>query len=382
MFRPDIRGLVDYLSKPRGLLAPLTLCLAFCAPAQAQMLRPPSEMRDASRSAPELAQGVDAAGMMLRIDRLENQVRGMTGQLEQMQFQNRRLEEQVKKFQQDVEFRFQENGRGAPAARPQVAPSQGAPAQGRRTDRQDGPGPSPTVTAAQGETLPPLSGGAPTRLGRRGGSGDAFDPDNNPGAPGAPRQLGAPLQTVNPQASRQLSGPFDDDEADLNAPVDLMRRPPLAPSGAVSPGAVPQISPQNAPPQMATLAPPTPREEYDKSTAALRGGQYEAAETGFRSFLQKFPKSGLVPDATFNLGESYYRRQRPREAAEHYLKITTDYSKSQRAPEALVKLGLSLEKLGAKEQACAAYSEVGRKYPNANASVRASAERETKRAQC
>ena len=47
-----------------------------------------------------------------------------------------------------------------------------------------------------------------------------------------------------------------------------------------------------------------------------------------------------------------------------------------------MKLGLSLEKLGAKEQACAAFGEVGRKYPAAPSAVRVSAERESKRVQC
>ena len=42
----------------------------------------------------------------------------------------------------------------------------------------------------------------------------------------------------------------------------------------------------------------------------------------------------------------------------------------------------SLEQLGAKEQACAAWGEVGRKYPNAAATIKASADREQKRAQC
>ena len=108
----------------------------------------------------------------------------------------------------------------------------------------------------------------------------------------------------------------------------------------------------------------------------------EAAETGFRSFLQKFPKSSLASDATFNLGEAYFFRKRPREAAEQYLKVSTDYAQSRRAPEALVKLGLSLEQLGAKEQACAAWENLARKYPNASASIKASADREQKRAQC
>ena len=62
--------------------------------------------------------------------------------------------------------------------------------------------------------------------------------------------------------------------------------------------------------------------------------------------------------------------------------MTVDFPRAARAPEALVKLGLSLEKLGAKEQACAAFGEVGRKYPAALSSVRVSAERESKRVQC
>jgi tol-pal system protein YbgF len=116
--------------------------------------------------------------------------------------------------------------------------------------------------------------------------------------------------------------------------------------------------------------------------AALKDGQLDAAEQRFRTYLDKHPKDRLSADATFYLGESYFRRSRPREAAEQYLKVSTDFPKASRAPESLVKLGLSLEKLGAKEQACAAFGEVGRKYPSAAPTVRASAEREIKRAQC
>ena len=54
---------------------------------------------------PALAQDAE---MVVRVNRLEGQVRQLSGQLEQAQFQNRRLEEQLRKFQQDVEFRFQE----------------------------------------------------------------------------------------------------------------------------------------------------------------------------------------------------------------------------------------------------------------------------------
>jgi TolA-binding protein len=47
----------------------------------------------------------------------------------------------------------------------------------------------------------------------------------------------------------------------------------------------------------------------------------------------------------------------------------------------MLRLGQSLEKLGAKEQACAFYAEVPRKFPAAT-TTKASAQREAKRAQC
>ena len=86
----------------------------------------------------------------------------------------------------------------------------------------------------------------------------------------------------------------------------------------------------------------------------------------FAAFLQKNPHSRLIAPATYHLGESYYYQSRHREAAEQFLKIATDFSKSPVAPDAMVKLGVSLNALGAKEQACAFFSELPRKYPNAS----------------
>ena len=90
----------------------------------------------------------------------------------------------------------------------------------------------------------------------------------------------------------------------------------------------------------------------------------------------------MASDAIYYLGESFYQRGRQPEAAEQYLKISTQYADSPRAPEALLRLGQSLNALGAKEQACATYGEIARKYPNAPSMVKVGAEREAKRAQC
>jgi tol-pal system protein YbgF len=225
---------------------------------------------------------------------------------------------------------------------------------------------------------------------------------------------------------------FDDDR-DPNRPMDLMRRgraasastasptsgplvpitesPPVAaPSRAVPPPVVtaqpvpatpagpPRViplTPQNAAapvatapaasPQVAALpqAAAAPKSEYEGAIGLLKQGQYDAAEKGLSDFLAKNPKSPLAASALYNLGETYYLRARHREAAEQFLKISTAYPASNRAPDAMLRLGQSLTAIGgAREQACAAFGEVTRKYPTASASVRAAAEREAKKNQC
>lgn len=65
----------------------------------------------------------DASEVLLRLNRMENQMRQLSGELEQLQFENKRLQDQLLKFQQDVEFRFQDSagkaGGGTKSAPPQ-----------------------------------------------------------------------------------------------------------------------------------------------------------------------------------------------------------------------------------------------------------------------
>jgi tol-pal system protein YbgF len=103
---------------------------------------------------------------------------------------------------------------------------------------------------------------------------------------------------------------------------------------------------------------------------------------GFRQFLQSHPRDKLAPDATFWLGESYLQRQRHREAAEQFLKVSTEYTASNKAPDAMLRLGIALNALGAKDQACATFAQLERKFPQAGPSVRQGVEREQKRARC
>ena len=131
-----------------------------------------------------------------------------------------------------------------------------------------------------------------------------------------------------------------------------------------------------------TGGPGSTRGEYEADYTLYKNAQYDAAITGFNDFLNKYPRDRLVPDATYFLGESYARLGRHREAAEQFLKLSTDYTKSNRAPDALLRLGMALNALGAGAQACATYQEVDRKYPTAGPDLRAAVDRELKRAHC
>ncbi len=232
----------------------------------------------------------------------------------------------------------------------------------------------------------------PSQPSRANGRGDAFDPSQNPGAPGAPRPLGslAPAASTNPAGGRpDESGPAGLDRNEPGAPLDLSNGrsriagpPATTPTPPMAAAGVPASGITTPGGTVIAMAPNPAQEEFDIALGYFKQRAYENAEKGFAGFLEKNPKNKMASDAIYYLGESFYQRGRQPEAAEQYLKISTQYANSPRAPEALLRLGQSLNALGAKEQACATYGEIARKYPNAPATVKTGAEREAKRAQC
>jgi tol-pal system protein YbgF len=203
---------------------------------------------------------------------------------------------------------------------------------------------------------------------------DAYDPDAQPAAPGAPLPLGSSASASTGRSTARTA----DSLRDPGGPLDLT--PPglrdAAQPAAAAPAAGATVASLGA---GVPAAPADPvKVEYDAATDLLKTQHYDAAQQGFSAFVQKNPHSRLIAPAIYHLGESYYYQSRHREAAEQFLKIATDYSKSAVAPDAMIKLGVSLNALGAKEQACAFFSEAPRKYPG----TAAAAAREAKKASC
>jgi tol-pal system protein YbgF len=284
------------------------------------LFAPPSPVPDADGE-----QDGDRAGLLLRVERLEGDLRRANGAIEELQNQNERLADELKRFRDDVEFRL--SGAKAPVA-------SAAPA----------PAPAPSPAAAP----PPRKN-------------DAFDPNATPAAPGAPQALGA----------TQPSAPLDLGPRVAEAP------PPPAPAG-------PLKTPESGPTVIGSGLDfaDGPRAQFNTAVEAYKAGQYQTAEDGFKAFLAANAAHKLTADAIFYLGESYLQRSRPREAAEQYLRLSTDYARSPRAPESMMRLGQSLAMLGNSEQACATFAEVSRRYPTAAASLKKNVEREMQKDHC
>jgi tol-pal system protein YbgF len=283
----------------------------------------------------------DAADLVVRLNRLEGQMRQMSGDIERLQFENRQLREQQRSFQEDVEFRLQERGGGASPRTQSAPPATAEPRPQRRSEAPDAPAPGAAPGPRPLGQTPPS---APLPLpGARGGIADLLD--DNPAGPGG-------------------GGPLD---------LGAVGRTEAAPPAPARPAAGPSV---------AATGTGNPRADYDAAYAWLLQKQYEQAEMAFRGFLQSHPRHALVPDAVYWLGETYFQRTRHREAAEQFLKVSTEHARASKAPDALLKLGVSLNALGAREQACAAFAKLEREYPGAPNSVRQGVDREQKRARC
>jgi TolA-binding protein len=69
-------------------------------------------------------------------------------------------------------------------------------------------------------------------------------------------------------------------------------------------------------------------------------------------------------------------------AASSFLKGYQTYGNSPKAPDSLLKLAMSLDRLGQKDAACASFGELLTKFPTASSSVKARAQSERQRVGC
>ena len=124
------------------------------------------------------------------------------------------------------------------------------------------------------------------------------------------------------------------------------------------------------------------RDRYEFATSFLKVGDYPTAERAFREFVLSNPDHELAGNAQYWYGETFRIRQLYSDAATAYLDGYQNYPKSRKAPDNLLKLGITMVQLGEKDQGCKMISGIKKEYPKANKSVLQKAQYEQKKFNC
>ncbi|MEE8444856.1 MAG: tol-pal system protein YbgF [Alphaproteobacteria bacterium] len=126
----------------------------------------------------------------------------------------------------------------------------------------------------------------------------------------------------------------------------------------------------------------TVREQYDFSFDLLKTRKYAAAASSFQMFLDKNPKDALSGNALYWLGETRYVQKNYKEAAKVFLDGYKRFPKGAKAPDNLLKLGMSLAALGQSDSACKTLRKLLDTFPKASSKVRGAATTERKKQKC
>lgn len=275
------------------------------------------------------------ANNTVQVQQLEDEIRQLNGRIEDMSYQLLQMQETIRKAQQDNEFRFQELEKKRSDA--------GSPGQN-------------TPAVAQNQSKTPATGDGVGEIIEDSAASSSASARQKPGDAPGPTTLGAISMDANGNpVGATLSGTPADNAAGRAGATDT------ASTGG---------------------SPASEKDLYQVAYSHVLGGDYKSAEGEFKDFISRYPKSGRAADASFWLGEAQYSQERYKDAAETFLKAYQAYGKSAKAPEILLKLGMSLSALGNKDTACATLREVNKRYPDASKAVQNKSVSEQKRLAC
>jgi len=336
--------------------------------------------------------------MTVRLSALEGTVAQLTGQIEETKFTAERTARQVQVMQDDLSLRLARieaslgaSGVALPALPPPgAAPSAAAGSQVRNLASAPaapvagGAPPLPKITPGMSMSqpvmtqpsaaplAPPPAAAAPaTQATTLVPAPTALPSDNGVAADG-----GFVIRTD--AQGRVLAADPNAVAAAAQVAAAVPAPPVMAPAPQAAPGAGPVTSSQlgaGAAPTNVSLPTGTPKEQYDFAYGLLLRQDFSRAESALREFLKQNPKDPLAGNAQYWLGESYYARGLYREAITEFDGIRTKYPKSAKAPDSMLKLGMSLARMDQQQGACIALGLVVKSYPNTDVTKTAQAER-------
>ena len=295
---------------------------------------------------------VQSGDAAYRVSVLEEQVRQLNGRIEELTFQLLELQEQIRRQNEDNEFRFQELEEK----------------KGSLDDNTSGNVASTTETGETSLEKPEPSDQTVINTDSDGENGQS----NQTQTAKAPRTIdGVEIYEGQSGVDQNDSGTlgtilFDEDgnivDTTLGKPLDLTALPKADSS-------------QNPLPKNAD-------ELFQVGFDHVQTGRYDDAERALLMFSENFTDHPRMPEARFWLGESYLGRRQYQKAAQVYLDAQKRWPNSKFGPQTLLKLGVSVAGLNQRELACATFAKVLQKYPDASRAVRKNVAYEQNAARC
>jgi tol-pal system protein YbgF len=115
---------------------------------------------------------------------------------------------------------------------------------------------------------------------------------------------------------------------------------------------------------------PNAKRDYEAALSLVNARQYDAALDALAAFLVKYPDHPYADNALFWRGECYYAKGDYLHAAEQFEGVFTRFPAGNKAPDALLKLGMSRMKLGDPVKAKEYFDRLAQTYPQSDAARR------------
>ena len=278
---------------------------------------------------PPVAAGVNAAvDTELRMDRIEAEMRDLTGRVENAANGVEQLRRRLEQINSDIDVRFGQGQGPSAAALPRSTGSMAG---------AGGPAPrgaAPTMNqTASTQPNPPLH------------PGTLVPPPYTPPGLGTLTPPGSPPRAA--QAALESAG--------------------TSGAGAPSSGVLPSGSASD---------------QYNFAFGLVKQADYSGAEEALKNFIRQHPSDPLAGSAQYWRGETYYARSNYGEAAIAFAEGYKRYPRGAKAADNLLKLGMSLARANQKPEACVALGKLDHDFPNPGNTITERVKDEKKKAGC
>lgn len=110
----------------------------------------------------------------------------------------------------------------------------------------------------------------------------------------------------------------------------------------------------------------SPDQIYQEGLDAIKSGDFDLSAARFTTLLTKYPEHTLADNAQYWLGESYYGKKDYTKAAVAFATGYEKYKNGHKGADNILKLGMSMQMLGKKDEACTAFTNLPKEFPKAS----------------